>query len=66
MSRTTSKGMIFTGAGLFLVVLAIGFIRVDETTWREWHTVWLVGAGYAMGSGLGLSLIGLCELTGCW
>lgn len=44
------------GAAIIAVMVAVGFICVDEATWRAWGPLWLVGGGGAIGVGIALIL----------
>lgn len=56
MNKTIAEGIVVFGVALFLVVFAIGFVRVDEATWLEWRALWLLGSGGKMGLGIALAI----------
>lgn len=49
------------GLALICLVIAVGFIRVDEATWLAWRPAWLLGGGGALGAGIGLLLMQAVE-----
>lgn len=51
-----------SGLTLVLAVMEVGFIEVDDATYRAWRMVWAVGAGWGLAAGCALLILG-CVLA---
>jgi hypothetical protein len=51
--------VIILGAALIAIVVATGFICVDEHTWQSLRVAWITFAGLGLGAGISLVSIGM-------